>query len=87
MNLDFNNLNSQEVSVIVYLWTHKQKQKCKQQNFISFLKEQCFRPEQPAVSVANRGGLSEIRTKINIAPSNMTERKTYYMDFVIQTVS
>ena len=66
---------------------YKQKQKSKQQHFISFLKEQYFRHWQPAVSVANRGGLSEIRTKINIVLSNMTERKTHYMDFVIQTVS
>ena len=54
-----------------------------QQHFISFLKEQYFKHWQAAVSIANRGGLSEIRTKINIAPSNMTERKTNYIDFVI----
>ena len=42
-----------------------------------------FQTLLPAVSVANRGGLSEIRTKINIALGNVTERKTYYLDFVI----
>ena len=30
--------------------------------------------------------MAEIKTKINIAPSNMTEIKTHYLDFVIYTV-
>ena len=57
-----------------------------QQHFISFLKEQDFKHWQPAAGIANRGELLEIKTKINIAPSNMTEIKTHYLDFVIYTV-
>ena len=30
--------------------------------------------------------MAEIKTKINIASSNMTEIKTHYLDFVIYTV-
>ena len=47
-----------------------------QQHFISFLKEQDFKHWQPAAGIANRGESLEIKTKINIAPSNMTEIKT-----------
>ena len=50
MNLDFNNLNSQEVSVVVYLLAYKQKQKSKQQHFISFLKEQVSDIENPQLA-------------------------------------
>ena len=71
-----------------------------QQHFISFLKEQGFKHWQPAAGIANRGesleiktkiniapsNMAEIKTKINIAPSNMTEIKTHYLDFVIYTV-
>ena len=57
-----------------------------QQHFISFLKEQDFKHWQPAAGIANRGESSETKTKINIAPSNMTEIKTHYLDFVIYTV-
>ena len=57
-----------------------------QQHFISFLKEQDFKHWQPAAGIANRGESLEIKTKINIAPSNMTEIKTHYLDFVIYTV-
>ena len=57
-----------------------------QQHFISFLKEQDFKHWQPAAGIANRGESLEIKTKINIAPSNMTEIKTEYLDFVIYTV-
>ena len=42
-----------------------------QQHFISFWKEQYFKHWQPAVSIANRGGLSEIRTNINSRPRNI----------------
>ena len=71
-----------------------------QQHFISFLEEQDFKHWQPAAGIANRGesleiktkiniapsNMAEIKTKINIAPSNMTEIKTHYLDFVIYTV-
>ena len=56
------------------------------QHFILFLKEQDFKHWQPAAGIANRGESLEIKTKINIAPSNMTEIKTHYLDFVIYTV-
>ena len=36
---------------------HLQQQQQQQQRFISFLKEQYFKHWQPAVSIANQGGL------------------------------
>ena len=38
--------------------------KQQQQHFIPFLKEQYYKHWQTAVSIANRGGLSRIKTKI-----------------------